>query len=164
MAGGKGGQRPCAPGPRACTPGLKYERRHMARSPTASSTRSLTRIQTGQPQARTAPTWPNAVRDHGARGASQFAILSQSSSNSPSANSWRDLPPRLTCMMRRPSSSQSESSIHAISQRFSRRMISRALNPIFPIVTCCFACNSLPPRCQHGTRKLHRIQLYRQLN
>ena len=136
MAGGKGGQRPCAPGPRPCTPGLKDERRHLARSPIASSTRSLTRIQTGQPQGRTTATWPKAVREHGARGASQFAILSQSSADNRSANSWRNLPPRLTCMLRRPSSSQSESSIPAISQRFSGRMRSRALNQLFPIVTC----------------------------
>ena len=50
--------------------------------------------------------------------------------------SWRNLPPRLTCMLRRPSSSQWESSRPAISQRFSRRVRSRVLSPLFPNVTC----------------------------
>ena len=85
------GQRPCAPGPRPCTPGLKDERRHLARSPTASSTRSVTRMQTGQPQGRTTATWPKAARDHDARGASLLAILSQSSSDNPSAKIMESL-------------------------------------------------------------------------
>ena len=50
--------------------------------------------------------------------------------------SWRNLPPRLTCMLRRPSSSQWESSRPAISQRFSRRMRSRVVSPLFPNATC----------------------------
>ena len=50
--------------------------------------------------------------------------------------SWRNLPPRLTCMLRRPSSSQWESSRPAISQRFSRRVRSRAFSPLLPNVTC----------------------------
>ena len=56
-----------------------HKRRHLARSPTASSTKSVTRIQTGQPQGQTTATWPKAARDHDARGASLFAILPQSS-------------------------------------------------------------------------------------
>ena len=66
-------------------PKAVHKRRHLARSPTASSTRSVTRIQTGQPQGRTTATWPKAARDHDARGASLFAILSQASSDNPSA-------------------------------------------------------------------------------
>ena len=78
--------RASAPGQRPCTPGLEDERRHLARSPTASSTRSVTRIQTGQPQGRTTATWPKAARDHDASGDALFAILLQSSSDNPSAN------------------------------------------------------------------------------
>ena len=50
--------------------------------------------------------------------------------------SWRNIPPRLTCMLRRPSSSQWESSRPAISQRVSRRMRSRVVSPLFPNATC----------------------------
>ena len=67
-------------------PKAVHKRRHLARSPTASSTRSVTRIQTGQPQGRTTTTWPKAVRDHDGGGAPLFAILSHSSSDNPSAN------------------------------------------------------------------------------
>ena len=88
------------------------------------------------PQGPTATMWPKAVRDYDASGNSLFAILSQSSSDNPPANSWRNLPPRLTCMLRRPSSSQWESSRPAISQRFSRRMRSRVVSPLFPNATC----------------------------
>ena len=49
--------------------------------------------------------------------------------------SWRNLPPKLTCMLRRPSSSQWESSRPAISQRFSPRVRSRVLSPLFSNVT-----------------------------
>ena len=69
-----------------------HKRRHLARSPTASSTRSVTRIQTGQPQGRTTAAWPKAARDHDARGASLFAILSQSSSDNPSAKIMEESP------------------------------------------------------------------------
>ena len=117
-------------------PKAVHKRRHLARSPTASSTRSVTRIQTGQPQGRTTATWPKAVRDHHGGGASLFAILSHASSDNPSANTWRNFPPRLTCMVRRPSASQSESSSPAISQRFRRSMRSRVVSPLLPIVTC----------------------------
>ena len=73
-------------------PKAVHKRRHLARSPTASSTRSVTRIQTGQPQGQTTATWPKAARDHDARGASLFAILSQSSSDNPSAKIMEESP------------------------------------------------------------------------
>ena len=73
-----------------------HKRRHLARSPTASSTRSVTRIQTGQPQGQTTATWPQAARDHDASAASPFAILSQSSSDNPAAKLCMNLPPWFT--------------------------------------------------------------------
>ena len=73
-------------------PKAVHKRRHPARSPTASSTRSVTRIQTGQPQGRTTATWPKAARDHDARGASLFAILSQAYSDNPSTQIMEEPP------------------------------------------------------------------------
>ena len=59
--------------------------------------------------------------------------------------SWRNLPPRLTCMLRRPSSSQWESSRPGISQRCSRRVRSRVLSPLFPNFTCFLHVAVSPP-------------------
>ena len=89
-----------------------------------------------QPQGPTATMWPKAVCDYDASGNALFAILSQSSSDNPPAKSCMNLPPWLTCVLRRPSSSQWESSRPAISQRFSRRMRSRVVSPLFPNATC----------------------------
>ena len=83
-----------------------------------------------------AATRPKAVTDHDGGGAALLAILSHASSDNPSANSRRSFPPMLTCLLRRPSSSQWESSSPAISQRFSRSMRSRGVSPLFPSVTC----------------------------
>ena len=92
-----------------------------------------TQILSGQ---RITVTWPRAVRDHACGGAALVAIMSHASSDNPSANSWRNTPPMLTCLLRRPSASQWESSSPAISQRFSRSMRSRGVSPLFPSVTC----------------------------
>ena len=109
-----------------------HKRRHLARSPTASSTRSVTRIQTGQPQGRAQQPGqrPHAIMTPVA----PRCLLSCRSplQTTRLQKSWRNLPPRLTCMLRRHSSSQWESSRPAISQRFSRRMRSRVVSIFFP--------------------------------
>ena len=92
-----------------------------------------TQILSGQ---RITVTWPRAVRDHACGGAALVAIMSHASSDNPSAHTRRNFPPMLTCLLRRPSSSQWESSSPAISQRFSRSMRSRGVSPLFPSSTC----------------------------
>ena len=69
--------------------------------------------------------WPKAARVsliiHPAATCA-FAILSQSSSDKPSANSRKNTPPMLTCFKRFASSSQSSSSRPAINHRFMRSL------------------------------------------